>query len=261
MTSTARLLEQRSTGSVRLRVEQAGPQIIREAGSSKVRLPRGSHEAILINTSGGLAGGDEANFHITAGEGSLLTVTSQAAERVYGSLGPPATVTVRLEAEDNARLAWLPLETLVFDGAGLSRQLEVDVAGGATFLAAEALVFGREASGEAVQKISLTDRWQVRRGGKLVHAEALRLHPQLPQGAAGLAGNRAMATVLFMGAETEHLRDRLQPLLSASDGVSAWNGKLVARLLAQDGFHLRKRLIPVLSCLAGPWGLPKTWTF
>ena len=56
---------------------------LREAQAAKLRMPFGVPEAILINTGGGLAGGDRFSFDITAEAGATLTVTSQAAERVY----------------------------------------------------------------------------------------------------------------------------------------------------------------------------------
>jgi urease accessory protein len=53
------------------------------------------------------------------------------------------------------------------------------------------------------------------------------------------------------------VRETLGPL----SGASAWNGKLIARLLAEDGFLLRKQIICALHALAGVEALPKIWTF
>ena len=105
-----------------------GLKRMREAHAAKVRIPQGSHEAILINTGGGLAGGDRFTFTITAEENARLTVTSQAAERVYRSLGPAADVEVRLAAHAGATLMWLPQETILFDGAALTRRITADLA-------------------------------------------------------------------------------------------------------------------------------------
>jgi urease accessory protein len=254
------LLAQRSEGSVRLRVSRDGVQVLREAGSSKCRMPRGQREAILINVSGGLAGGDRIEIDAEASEGAALTLTSQAAERVYRTLGPAAKVSVTLRAGAGASLFWLPQETIMFEGSALSRRLDVSLAEGATFLAAEMLVFGRHEMGESLHRVSVSDHWQVR-ADALIHAEALRTGPDWTTSPARLAGNLAAATVLLVSPEADGRLDAVRRLLGPDDGASAWNGKLVARLLAKDSFHLKKRLIQVLSLCAGKTGLPKCWTF
>jgi urease accessory protein len=261
MTAVARLLEQRSVGHVRLRVERDGVAIMQEAGSAKCRMPRGSNEAILINTSGGLAGGDLVQVDVEAGEGTRLALTTQAAERVYRTLGPAAEVRVNLQAEKGARLFWMPQETIFFNNAALDRKLNVELEEGASFLAVEPMVFGRTEMGEKVGRISVKDRWAVRRSGALVHAEAFHMVPAMAESPATFAGHGAAATVVFISDEAEQLLDALRQVLGPHDGASAWNGKLVARLLAKDGFALRKVLIPVLSLCVGRWGLPKCWTF
>lgn len=261
MTAVARLLEQRSVGHVRLRVERDGVAVMRESGSAKCRMPRGSNEAILINTAGGLAGGDLAQIDAEAGEGATLAVTTQAAERVYRTLGPAAEVRVNLRAERGAHLFWMPQETILFDNAALERKLNVELEEGANFLAVEPVVFGRLEMGEKVGRVSVADRWEVRRSNKLIHAEAFHMAPAMAESPATLAGNSAAATVVFIEDEAERLLDAIRQVLGPQDGASAWNGKLVARLIAKDGFSLRKVLIPVLSLCVGRWGLPKCWTF
>ncbi len=259
MNATARLLEQRSTGHVHIRMERDGLAVMREAGSSKCRMPRGSHEAILINTAGGLAGGDTVNIKAEVGERATLTLTSQAAERIYRTLGPAADVRVTLSAAKGATLLWMPQESIFFEGSALARSLDVDLAEGATFLAVEPMVFGRREMGEHVKHVSVKDRWKISQAGKLIHAEAFTIGPDWPQSAATFSGNHAAAAVLFVSPRAESRLQRLRDVLGPHGGASAWNGKLVARLLARDGFHLRKTLIQALStCLDGE-KLPTSW--
>lgn len=261
MTATARLLKQRSVGHVTLRLEASGIAVLRESGSSKCRIPPDSREAILINTSGGLAGGDTVHIEAAVGANAEFVLTTQAAERVYRSLGPAADVKVRLQAGPGARLMWMPLETIVYEEGALSRRLDVELAEDATFLAVEPMVFGRHAMGEVVQSVSVHDRWSVRQGGKLIHAENFRLGPEWPQSKATFGSSCAMATVLLVSPSAESLLDAVRSKLGPDDGASAWNGKLIARLLAVDGFELRKVLLQVLSVVMGRDKLPKTWTF
>jgi urease accessory protein len=261
MSAIARLLEQRSVGHVHVRMERDGIAVMRESGSAKCRMPRGSHEAILINTSGGLAGGDVVGITAEVGEGACLTLTSQAAERVYRTLGPPAEVKINLVAGKGATLLWMPQESILFEGSALRRSLEVDVADGASFLAVEPMIFGRREMGEHVSTVAVHDRWNIRREGKLVHAEAFALGPDWPRSKATLGDNHAMASVLLLSADAERHLDAVRGVLGSQDAASAWNGKLVARLLAKDGFHLRKTLIQVFSACVGREKLPKCWSF
>lgn len=254
------LLSERAFGSVHVRMERLGPAILREEGAAKCRLPQGSREAILINTSGGLAGGDVAEIRGEVGDGAHLALTTQAAERVYRTIGPPASVSVRLAAGAGASLFWLPQETILFDGASLEREISVDLAADATFLAVEPMVFGRRAMGESLNAMHVRDRWSVRREGTLLHAEALALGPGLPATPATLEGVHAMATVLLASPTAEALLERLRGLLGPRDGASAWNGKLIARCVAEDSLALRKTLVQVLSACVGPSVMPKVWS-
>ncbi len=261
MTATARLLEQRSVGHVHVRMEQSGIAVMRESGSAKCRCPRGGHEAILINTSGGLAGGDAVHIKAEVGSGAALTLTSQAAERIYRTLGPPADVRVQLTAAADATLMWVPQESIFFEDGALTRYLDVDLAEGASFLAVEPMVFGRTEMGERVSRVSVVDRWNIRREGRLIHAEAFALGPSWPTSQASFAENCAAATLLLVSTRAEMLLDKLRAVLGPQDGASVWNGKLVARLLAKDGFHLRKTLFQALCVCAGREALPKCWTY
>lgn len=261
MTAIARLLQQRSVGHVHLRMERDGIAIMREAGAAKCRMPPGTTEAILINTSGGLAGGDVVEIKAEVGEAASLTLTTQAAERVYRTLGPAANVQVSLSVAENATLLWMPQESIFFEGSALDRSLNVELAKGATFLAVEPMVFGRREMGEHVRHVSVVDRWTVKKAGKLVHAEAFRLGPEWPHSKASFGGNHATACIILVSSKAEALLDKVRAVLGPEDGASAWNGKLVARLLSKDGFPLRKTLIQALSVCVGRDKLPKCWTF
>ena len=257
----AAVRHQRSEGSILLSVGPNGLRRLREAHAAKLRLPPGSQEAILINTGGGLAGGDRFTFGITAEEGASLIVTTQAAERVYRSLGADAEVTVTLAARPSSTLMWMPQETILFDGAALSRSIEADVQGESRFLAVESIILGREAMGESVVQARLSDRWRIRHNGKLIFADDLRFEGRPPATAATLKDARAFATVLLVSPQAEEMVERVCAAIGGIGAASAWSGKIVARLAARDGFELRKSLIPALRILTGDAALPKTWSF
>jgi urease accessory protein len=255
---------QRSVGRLALEIAASGAVVRRrEEGCAKLRMPTRvsgqSPEAIIINTSGGLAGGDRLEIDVQAA--SDLCLTTQAAEKVYRSLSDETRISTRLSGHVAARLLWLPQETILFDGARLERSLEVDLQENAGLLVVESIVLGRKAMGESLTDFSFHDRWRIRRGGRLIYADDLRFDPARVLGAAALDGARAFATLVFVGAAVADFLEPLREIFAGRGGVSTWDGKLVARLTGVDGFDLRKTLIPALTLLAAPNELPKVWTF
>jgi urease accessory protein len=241
-------------------------QTLFQEGCAKIRLPTPlpgqCPEAIVINTAGGLTGGDRFRVEAELGVGAAAVLTTQACERVYRSISGNAVIENSLRAAPGTRLAWLPQETILFDGGQLSRHLDVGLEGDAEFVAVEAVLLGRTAMGERVCAGSLRDRWRVRRDGKLVFADDLQLNGDIAgmtASAATLGGRSAFATVFYAGSEFERLLAPVRAALGEDGGASAWNGKLVVRLAAISGLMLRRRLEPILTLLLGGQPLPKAW--
>jgi urease accessory protein len=268
--SNAIFAANRAVGTLSFSVKQSGGKTrrahVHEAGSLRVRCPGAPAqelEAVLINTAGGVAGGDRFDLDIAAGEGSCLVVTTAAAEKVYRTLGPDSMIDVKLAVGAGATLSWLPQETILFDRARMSRSIDVTLAPDARLFLAEAIVFGRSGMGEAVEEGALFDRWRVRQGGKLVYAETVRLDGAIASRLAEPAvakGGVAIATVLIApgdDAVVSAVRS-LQDEFLGEVGVSAWNGIAVARLCARDGAALRHDLIHVMTAVRGE--LPRIWT-
>jgi urease accessory protein len=255
---------QRSSGRAVLRISAQGVETLREEGAAKIRLPTTlpgrPFEAIIINTSGGVTGGDVFAYDVTSRAGASLVATAQAAEKVYRAVGSPARVSIKLAAEAGSRLSWLPQETILFDGAALNRTIEAEISGNSRLLIAESLVFGRTEMGERDIATRFHDRWRIRRDGRLVYADDFRLENAMPRGPAALDEARALATILLVAPDAEAYAEEIRALLGDAAGVSAWRGKLVARLPAPDGFSLRKRLIPAVRRLLPEGELPRIWS-
>ncbi|MDQ0457149.1 urease accessory protein UreD [Rhizobium paknamense] len=241
-----------------------------QEGCAKIRIPEsfdGRMEAVLINSSGGLTGGDRLGWAFEAGPDTHLTLTTQACEKIYKAAADTAEVTTTITVGAGAVLHWLPQESILFDQASLTRRLDVDLAENAEFLAVEAILLGRTARGESVINGMVRDRWRIRREGRLIHAEDLALPGQevgpvaeLAAAPAVLKGHAAFATLIYVGAKAEAWLEPLRRLTGQGDvGISQWNGKLVARLAAADGFALRKLLVPMLSVLRDGGAVPKVW--
>ena len=240
---------------------------VHETGALRVRFPnvtnRDTLDAVIVNTAGGMTGGDRFDIGVTLRADSRLTVTTAAAEKVYRSLGPPTEVRVRLDVGAGGALAWLPQETILFDQVRLQRVIDVDLAPDASLLLAEAIIFGRSAMGEAVLEGHFSDRWRVRVGGALVFAESLRLDGAVAQWLAQravAAEGVAIATVLKLPTDDEAVAAvrALEKDFAGEVGVSAWNGLTVARLVAPDGEALRYDLVGILTALGGK-PLPRLW--
>lgn len=237
-----------------------------QEGAAKIRLPdtfSDDMEAVLINTAGGLTGGDRLDWSIVAGEGTSITATTQACEKIYRADSGTAEVSTSIEAGAGAKVHWLPQESILFDNASLTRRLDADLADDAELIAVEAMLLGRKAMGESMRAGLVRDRWRIRRNGRLIHAEELKLDGDVAELTARppvLGGQVAFATLLYAGSRSEALLPKVRSILGEdAGGASCWSDKLVVRLVAADGFELRKKLIPIISALRGGASVPKVW--
>lgn len=259
----------RATGHIALRVAAVSGRTrrtkVHEDGSLRARFPNATGqalEAVIVNTGGGMTGGDRFAIDIALGAGASLIAGTAAAEKVYRSNGPDAEMGVTLAVGEGARLSWLPQETILFDRARLSRRIDVDLADGASLLMAEAVVFGRAAMGEAMNQGFFADRWRVRRAGRLVFADSARLDGAIAEKlgySAAASGGIAIATVLVApgGDATLAAVRALNGQFAGEVGISAWNGIAAARLCAKNGAALRHDLISVLAALDS--AAPRLW--
>jgi urease accessory protein len=265
---------QRARGCARIRLsaDRNGTQLndLFQQGCLKVRLPRpqcrGEVDVALINTAGGLTGGDAVDVDVHLDHGARATVTTPGCDRVYRSLGGDAVVGHRLRLGPGARLDWLPQETILFDRARLRRRLDIQLHGTSELTLAESVVIGRTAMGERVRSGRFHDFWTVRRDDTLVYADALRLaepFEKIVVCPATLHGCLAMATLLHVGAAPERtcnrLRESLACLPDVIAGVSAIGVVVVVRMLAPSAYALRPGLVRALEQVRGNRALPRNW--
>jgi urease accessory protein len=260
----------RAQGAVRFDVRCDGGVTRRgrlhESGSLRVRFPSPEDQglsAMFVNTAGGVAGGDHFDIAISAGEGTRLTLTTAAAEKIYRAPEAPARLDISLKAASGAHLAWLPQETILFDRAKISRRIDIDLAEDASLLLCEIVVFGRAAMGERMENGEFVDRWRLRRGGRLVFAETVRLDgdigAKLTRSAVAKGGVAIGTALIVPGDEAvvERIREAADSF-GGEVGISAWNGFAMARFCAQDAAALRADMMTVLG-RASPAALPRLW--
>jgi urease accessory protein len=241
---------------------------LRQSGSCKLVFPRTHRpdvEAILVNTAGGVTGGDRFDIAADVGTGATLTMTTQAAERAYrAQISEVGRIITRLNVETGARLHWLPQEMILFDHCALRRSLSISLAPGARLLMVEPLVFGRTAMQERLTNIRFQDRILVTRNAHPLYRDGMDLHGNVAAHLARAAianGAGAMASLVFVApeasAELPRIRAMLPPKTAGASLIA--DDVLVMRLLAPDSFELRKHLIPMLDHLSQNT-LPMSWS-
>jgi urease accessory protein len=256
---------QRSKGLASVRFAhvrgRAALRDLRQQGSAKVITLPGP-EAVFLNTSGGLTGGDRLSYTVQVGADTRVTATTQTAERAYRSEQGHALVDVQMEVGAGGHLDWLPQETILFDNAAVRRRTQIALGAGASCLMAESVVLGRAAMGEEVRTLSFHDWREITRDNAPLHLEVLSLtDARLRAQAAGLAGMRAFASVVLVA---EGAADRLQSVRDVLDhtgvraAASALPGRLMVRLMAADGWPLRQQMVRVLGVLRRA-PLPRVW--
>ena len=263
---------QRAHGVARLMMAADGPvtRLVEcyQSGSAKLRFPNRSAgaplEATLLNTAGGVTGGDHLSCSVIVGDGARGIVATQAAERIYRRSAGVARIDTTLAVGADATLDWLPQETILFDRSALARTLTADVHPAGRLLAVEAIVLGRAAMGETARDVLVTDSWRIRRGGKLILADGLRLDGDAVAAMAGGAtgnGAAAIATLVLVEPHAEAQIDVAREALAdaaGEAGASAWNGMLVARLIAATGQALRADLMRLIIALRRAT-MPRVW--
>lgn len=238
---------------------------LHEAGALRLRRCAGDDcDVVVVNTGGGIVGGDRHRLAVELRAGTRVQFTTAAAEKVYRSLGPSSRIDIDLRLEEGAHLDWLPQETILFDRAILNRRIEVRMSPTSKFLAVESVVFGRLAMGEVAVAGHFGDSWRVRLGERLIYAEETRLSGDV----AGLldrpalaAGARASSLLLFVGDDLDErvsalARDYHPPEVAC--GFSQRNKVLIGRYLSPSPASLKNLVARHVAALSGR-GTPRAW--
>jgi urease accessory protein len=266
----------RAEGTLRLSFKQrdgiTALDDLHQAGAGRARFPTaheaqgtGRAHAVLLNMAGGLTGGDRFDIDVDMQAGAEASIATAAAEKIYRARDDePARLRVTARLAPNARLDWLPQPTILFDRSAFERHTTIDLKGSATLLAAECLIFGRAAMGESVEQGHVRDVWRIRRDGRLVFADTLRLDGRIAamlDRPAVLAGSLATATVIYIAPGSAARLEAIRELVAGAEsniGVSTFNEILLLRAVAKDGRTLQAELRPVLEALSGH-ELPRIW--
>lgn len=268
MTACPATRHQRSQGIARLSFRRVGTWTrlvgLHQSGSAKAFVHPAYHgpDVVFLNTSGGMTGGDRLSYSLDLAAGCRITATTQTAERAYRSDDGEARVEVCHSLGAGAHLDWLPQETILFDHAALTRDTTVTLAGNASCLLLEAVILGRAAMGETLHTVAFRDRRRVLRDGVPVLFEPLHLTTAgLSAGPGVLQGARAFASLALVAQGAEAALEAARRVLDepgVSAGASGFDGKLTLRLMAADGWPLRRQILRVLDVLRDA-PMPRVW--
>lgn len=267
---------QRSIGEGRISVSSRSGKTrvadLYQKANAKIRIPKShnqSLEAVLINTSGGMTGGDQLDWSVECGPNTNTIVTTQACEKIYRSQSGIAKIQSELKVESDASLEWLPQETILYDQGAMQRSIEIHLSQSARFLGLEAIVLGRQAMGETARQISLKDRWRIKRESRLIHADDIVMDDDIEAFTAlpsVLHGCAAFATLIICwpDSEVDQYEFLLRTMRAAAAPSSHWSvnaieSKVVARFVAKDMYELRQTLVPVLLAASDHNDVPKVW--
>ena len=267
MTGIAEQQPQRSVGAGKIGFGLNGLEMLYQSGCAKIMLPRSYcdiPEAIIVNTGGGLTGGDSFFIHAKVGGVGSLCVSSQAAERIYRSAGGRARISNNVDVGSGCHLDWLPQETILFDESALSRNFEAHLEKNSSLLALEMLVLGRGEMGEVLKKVSFNEQWRVWRDGKLIYADGLRFaEPEIGKLSqpATFASNRALAVLLYVAPDALERLGEAKSLLRELDietAISAWNDMMVVRFISEEACIMHRAMKKYLLGFRGR-DLPRVW--
>ncbi|WP_426163416.1 urease accessory protein UreD [Sandarakinorhabdus sp. DWP1-3-1] len=265
---------QRVDGAARLACGPAGVADLYQRAPCRLLFPDVEPgeplQAVSITTTGGLTGGDRIRVELAVAAGAAATLTTQAAERLYRVL--PGDADIRIETAVTVGAGgwaeWLAQEAILFDATRARRSFDAEVAPTGRLLAVESLVFGRTAMGETLRSGRIHDSWRIRRDGRLVWVDALRLEGDIAAQMAapfGFGDACSSATLLYVGTDAEaHLELARILVAGCEGGATSFDGLLVVRLLSADAAALRRtvmRLVAGLRAAAGGYAaaMPNVW--
>ncbi|NCJ05549.1 urease accessory protein UreD [Synechococcales cyanobacterium C] len=196
--------------------------------------------SILLHTAGGMVGGDRLSIDVNLAPESKALLTSAAAAKIYGSIGTEASQNIQIHLGANARLEWLPQETIVFNQAQFRQTLRVTLDPGAQWLGWDIVRLGRSARGEEFQSGNWRSHTEIWQGNRPLWIDRQRLSGSTETVASphGLAHSALVGSLAWVGmAVTPDFVEAIRTQWHPDPGSSAEIG--VTRL--QQGLLCRYR--------------------
>ncbi|HVF62574.1 MAG TPA: urease accessory protein UreD [Casimicrobiaceae bacterium] len=222
----------------------------------KPLFPEGPHlaHAIVVHPPSGIAGGDALTIDFTLHEGARALITTPGATRWYRTRGAMASQNVHLHAGAKAVLEWLPMESIVYDGARASMSVDVRLEADATFIGMETLCLGRTASAESFRTGECSLATHIVRDGAPLWIERGSIvgNDRLLSSPIGLAGHPVVGTLLAASARVDAdllTACRHESPVVGEGAITSVPGLLIARYLGPGCEPAREWLARVWSRL------------
>ena len=246
---------ERATGTLKATIRGSENRIgkLYQEGSSRLFFPKSFSkimECVVINTAGGITGGDKFQCSIEASEESSIVVTTQASEKVYKANNGSAEVEMNFFVCKNSKLLWLPQDTILFSKSDLSRETTIRIEDNSEFLAFDQIVLGRSAMGENIQKSNFHDKWKIYKGENLIYFDQSGWKNTVPLNCAGLKGIKSYASFYYVGVKAETYEQKLKNMNQVQKNVyvgsSLRNGCLLVRMFGSDAKAIKDKAILLL---------------
>ncbi|MBC7547923.1 MAG: urease accessory protein UreD [Polaromonas sp.] len=237
---------------------------------------------VIVHPPGGLVGGDTLDLRFNVATGAHALVTTPGATRFYRSDGALARQHAQLQLGADARLEWLPLETIAYGGCLAENRLTMALEPEAELIGWDVTAFGLPAAnlpfdasaspgtsgaaalptGQFSQHIEVPGVWLER--ARIRASDALLLNSPL-----GLAGHRCMASMFWVTGNPLGRARRQLALDTARDVITAHPLRATAGATSPNGQVVVVRVLapmvePALTLLkqvrnawrAALWQLP-----
>ena len=262
-------IERRATASILAHARHEGPLVVQ-----RPFYPEGPGicHLCILHPPGGIVPGDELHIDVAVEAGSAALVTTPAANKVYRSDGRTAAQTLVLSIAEGASLEWLPLETIVFDGARFDVDTRIVLEDGARFVGWDVQCLGRPALRERFSTGRLRSRYELVRGGVPLYLDRFICDGGSDVLAAGhgLREQPAFGAMVVAPAQPEWL-DVVRKLLGAPSPIELCSatllegGTLVCRYLGPSASRGRARFATIWEALrprflGRPPSPPRIWS-
>ena len=229
----------------------------------------GAAHAYVLHPPGGIAGGDSLDLEVDVHPGARGVVTTPAAQKFYRSNGSTATAAQTIDVAADASLDFVPLESILFDGADVRVNTTLDLHGSSRCTWWDLITLGRHFSGEAFTSGALDQTVRVRIDEKLVLFDRLRFAANDIFSSArwGLGGFRALGSLILYPGDEDDV-DRVRALADGTGtfeaGVSLLDGLLIVRARAHQIRFIAElftgiRATSFRGTVAEQWVSPRIW--
>ena len=249
------IFDSRSAKTILARRQHHGPLVIQ-----KILYPEGNNPAhgVIIHPPGGVAGGDNLQLTVQMQTESSALLTTPGATKWYKSAGRQASQKIEMTIDDNGQLEWLPQENIVFDGADVALNTQVNLSETAVFAGWEVVCLGRQASGERWGSGRFRQKLLIKREGRLIWNESALLDPdsRVLRSMAGLRNQVVFGSfVVAAGTTPAEILQSCQDIQidsSADYGVSALPDIFTARYIGPCAQEAKIYFEKLWHCLR-PW--------